>query len=85
MSLSDLRWELYLDMILRRVVNPPCKTNNPGPWFLHCHIDFHLADGFAIVFAEDIPDIAAANPVPCRCPTSRTPSSFARSTFNCYR
>jgi iron transport multicopper oxidase len=18
------------------------RTDNPGPWFLHCHIDFHL-------------------------------------------
>nr|5E9N_A Chain A, Laccase 2 [Steccherinum murashkinskyi] len=39
-------------------------TNNPGPWFLHCHIDWHLEAGFAIVFAEDIPDTASANPVP---------------------
>ncbi|THU97492.1 laccase precursor [Dendrothele bispora CBS 962.96] len=28
------------------------KTDNPGPWFLHCHIDWHLEAGFAIVFAE---------------------------------
>ncbi|KAK0471426.1 laccase lcc5 [Armillaria novae-zelandiae] len=27
-------------------------TDNPGPWFLHCHIDWHLEAGFAIVFAE---------------------------------
>ncbi|KAK0488306.1 laccase lcc5, partial [Armillaria luteobubalina] len=27
-------------------------TDNPGPWFLHCHIDWHLQAGFAIVFAE---------------------------------
>ncbi|CCM02635.1 uncharacterized protein FIBRA_04739 [Fibroporia radiculosa] len=31
-------------------------TNNPGPWFFHCHIDFHLYAGFAIVFAEDPQD-----------------------------
>ncbi|GBE79135.1 laccase [Sparassis latifolia] len=31
-------------------------TNNPGPWFLHCHIDFHLKRGFAIVLAEDTYD-----------------------------
>ena len=31
------------------------ETNNPGPWFLHCHIDPHLATGMAVVFAEDIP------------------------------
>jgi iron transport multicopper oxidase len=39
-------------------------TNNPGPWFLHCHIDWHLDAGLAIVFVEDGPAIAAANPVP---------------------
>ncbi|KAK0454222.1 laccase lcc5 [Desarmillaria tabescens] len=27
-------------------------TDNPGPWFLHCHIEWHLDAGFAIVFAE---------------------------------
>ncbi|KAJ3763226.1 laccase 1 [Lentinula raphanica] len=31
-------------------------TDNAGPWFLHC--------GFAIVFAEDAPGVATANPVP---------------------
>jgi len=39
-------------------------TNNPGPWFLHCHIDWHLEHGLAIVFVEDGADIASANPVP---------------------
>ncbi|EED78978.1 hypothetical multicopper oxidase / laccase, partial [Postia placenta Mad-698-R] len=32
------------------------ETNNPGPWFLHCHIDFHLNAGFAVVMAEDTYD-----------------------------
>ncbi|KAG1740901.1 laccase [Suillus paluster] len=27
-------------------------TDNSGPWFLHCHIDWHLEDGFAVVMAE---------------------------------
>nr|AAW28937.1 laccase B [Trametes sp. 420] len=40
------------------------RTDNPGPWFLHCHIDWHLQAGLAIVFAEDIPETAATNPVP---------------------
>ncbi|KAJ7578490.1 laccase lcc5 [Mycena floridula] len=31
-------------------------TDNPGPWFLHCHIDWHLDTGLAIVFAEDTDD-----------------------------
>jgi iron transport multicopper oxidase len=50
-------------------------TDNPGPWFFHCHIDWHLTafvicpslcycvmlthhpSGFAVVFAEDVPDV----------------------------
>ncbi|KAF8474376.1 laccase 1 [Russula ochroleuca] len=32
-------------------------TNNPGPWFFHCHIDWHLTAGFAVVFAEDVPEV----------------------------
>uniref|UniRef100_G0WM60 laccase n=2 Tax=Ganoderma TaxID=5314 RepID=G0WM60_9APHY len=39
------------------------RTDNPGPWFLHCHIDFHLQAGFAIALAEEIPRIPLANPV----------------------
>jgi len=27
-------------------------TDNAGPWFFHCHIDFHLNNGFAAVMAE---------------------------------
>nr|ALT22027.1 laccase D [Trametes ochracea] len=39
-------------------------TDNPGPWFLHCHIDFHLEAGLAIVFAEDTKATGLVNPVP---------------------
>jgi iron transport multicopper oxidase len=39
-------------------------TDNPGPWFLHCHIDWHLDVGLAVVFAEDVPRIPETNPVP---------------------
>ncbi|KAG5641835.1 Acyl-coenzyme A oxidase 2, partial [Asterophora parasitica] len=28
-------------------------TDNPGPWLFHCHIDWHLEAGLAVVFAED--------------------------------
>ncbi|KAF9264305.1 laccase [Marasmius fiardii PR-910] len=28
------------------------KSDNPGAWFLHCHIDWHLEAGLAIVFGE---------------------------------
>ncbi|KAH9479132.1 Laccase-2 [Psilocybe cubensis] len=32
-------------------------TDNAGPWFLHCHIDWHLEMGLSLVFAEDIKGI----------------------------
>lgn len=28
------------------------KADNPGAWFLHCHIDWHLEAGLAVVFSE---------------------------------
>ncbi|GLB41428.1 putative multicopper oxidase family protein [Lyophyllum shimeji] len=37
-------------------------TDNPGPWILHCHIDWHLEIGLAIVFAEDAPTVATMDP-----------------------
>ncbi|KAF8911194.1 putative laccase 5, partial [Mucidula mucida] len=37
-------------------------TDNAGPWFLHCHIDWHLEIGLAVVFAEDVGTVAASNP-----------------------
>nr|WGJ61544.1 laccase 3 precursor [Cerrena unicolor] len=39
-------------------------TDNAGPWFLHCHIDWHLEAGLAVVFAEGIESTTAANPTP---------------------
>ncbi|ETW84966.1 laccase [Heterobasidion irregulare TC 32-1] len=39
-------------------------TDNTGPWFLHCHIDWHLTAGFAVVFAEDVADTASVSPTP---------------------
>ncbi|KAL0567291.1 hypothetical protein V5O48_014702 [Marasmius crinis-equi] len=40
------------------------RTDNSGPWFLHCHIEQHLGAGLAVVLAEGVSDVAAANPVP---------------------
>lgn len=37
-------------------------TDNAGPWILHCHIDWHLDLGLAVVFAEDVATIATENP-----------------------
>jgi len=39
-------------------------TDNPGPWFFHCHIDWHLNAGFAVVFAEDVPDVPSQDTPP---------------------
>ncbi|KAI9509110.1 laccase [Russula earlei] len=56
----------FVDPVLRDVVtigsagdNVTIRffTDNPGPWFFHCHIDWHLNAGFAVVFAEDVPDV----------------------------
>ncbi|PVH95647.1 Ferroxidase [Periconia macrospinosa] len=32
------------------------RANNPGAWFFHCHIDFHVAGGMAAVIIE-APDV----------------------------
>ncbi|KAF7364191.1 Laccase I [Mycena sanguinolenta] len=37
-------------------------TDNAGPWFLHCHIDWHLDVGLAVVFAENVPQVAQEKP-----------------------
>ncbi|KAG1825344.1 laccase [Suillus variegatus] len=34
-------------------------TDNSGPWFLHCHIDWHLEAGLAVVMAESPSDTRA--------------------------
>nr|AWC08467.1 laccase B [Peniophora lycii] len=58
----------YEDPVVRDVVNTGdtgdsvtlrFTTDNPGPWFLHCHIDFHLNLGLAVVMAEAPTDVAA--------------------------
>ncbi|KAF9269713.1 laccase [Marasmius fiardii PR-910] len=59
-------------------------TDNAGPWFLHCHIDFHLVSGLAVVMAEDTRSVKLDNPVPPDwnnlCPTwDKTPDSIRGS------
>ncbi|KAF9266465.1 putative laccase 1d precursor [Marasmius fiardii PR-910] len=36
------------------------KADNPGAWFLHCHIDWHLEAGLAVVFSES-PELNRGN------------------------
>jgi iron transport multicopper oxidase len=59
----------YVDPVIRDVVSLGgtddnvtirFQTDNPGPWFMHCHIDWHLEKGFAVVMAEDVPDVSTA-------------------------
>ena len=57
-------------------------TDNPGPWFLHCHIDFHLEAGFAIVLAEDTADVSTYNtPSSKPCLPSSLMKTVALTTF----
>ncbi|KAF8806820.1 laccase 3 precursor [Phlegmacium glaucopus] len=61
----------FVDPVRRDVVNTGLVgdnvtirfvTDNSGPWILHCHIDWHLNLGLAVVFAEDIPAIETSEP-----------------------
>lgn len=33
------------------------QTNNPGAWLMHCHIGWHIEEGFALQFIERYDDI----------------------------
>ncbi|KAJ6537396.1 laccase [Mycena vulgaris] len=72
----------FVDPVIRDVVSTGAATtdnttirfvtDNAGPWFLHCHIDFHLEIGLAIVFAEDTATVAKSVQPPAwdtLCPT----------------
>ncbi|KAF6746309.1 laccase LCC3-2 [Ephemerocybe angulata] len=63
----------YVDPVRRDVVTTGIGMNttvirfvadNPGPWIFHCHIEFHLREGLAVVFAEAFSDILVKNPIP---------------------
>ncbi|KAJ7174854.1 laccase [Mycena filopes] len=62
---------LGTDATVPNYVNPPRRdvvpivsgnttfrffSGNPGAWFLHCHIDWHLEAGLAVVFGESPSD-----------------------------
>ncbi|CAE1312426.1 unnamed protein product [Acanthosepion pharaonis] len=53
------------------------KADNPGLWFMHCHIEIHSMDGMAMILNESLPDVAKApNHLPvCR---SFTPEAISR-------
>lgn len=64
----------YVNPVRRDVVNAGSDgqqmvirwvTDNSGPWIFHCHIDWHLDEGLAVVFAESPSDTRAhVSPVP---------------------
>ncbi|KAH7067626.1 laccase-1 precursor [Paraphoma chrysanthemicola] len=35
------------------------ETDNPGAWLMHCHIGWHVSEGFALQFIERYDEIAA--------------------------
>ncbi|KAI0297807.1 laccase 3 [Multifurca ochricompacta] len=39
-------------------------TDNPGPWILNCHVNWHSTKGFAVVFVEDLPEVPSVDVVP---------------------
>nr|ABR24264.1 laccase [Pholiota nameko] len=38
------------------------RTDNPGPWIMHCHIDWHFEIGLSVVFAEDVDTVNVSTP-----------------------
>ncbi|KAF9477937.1 laccase [Pholiota conissans] len=61
----------YVDPVQRDVVSIGVSgdnttirftTDNSGPWIMHCHIDWHLELGLAVVFAEDVATAATDDP-----------------------
>ncbi|KAF8885058.1 Cupredoxin [Gymnopilus junonius] len=58
------------------------KTDNSGPWILHCHIDWHLEAGLAVVMAENVPGIRTSNPPPAWDQLCPTYNALPAQTFN---
>ncbi|KAF7364192.1 Laccase I [Mycena sanguinolenta] len=90
----------FVDPVIRDVVSTGPQTtdlttfrfvtDNTGPWILHCHIDWHLEIGLAVVLAENIPRIAEEKPPAAwenLCPfysplPFNSPNSFFESTLD---
>ena len=63
--LSVDRWTVRKDTIIVPaggyvVIN--FLSNNPGHWFLHCHIEVHKLEGMAVIINEAFEDQAAPPP-----------------------
>ena len=64
-SLSVDRWTVRKDTIIVPaggyvVIN--FLSNNPGHWFLHCHIEVHQLEGMAVIINEALEDQADPPP-----------------------
>lgn len=35
-------------------------SNNPGAWLFHCHVAWHVAQGFSVQFLEQLSNIPGA-------------------------
>ncbi|WRT64797.1 uncharacterized protein IL334_001731 [Kwoniella shivajii] len=40
------------------------RADNPGAWFFHCHVDWHLSSGLAVVFIEAPEKLQENNSIP---------------------
>ncbi|VDI52461.1 Hypothetical predicted protein [Mytilus galloprovincialis] len=58
------------------------KADNPGVWFLHCHIELHENDGMAMLFNESFPHhLSPPTGFPnCHSYTGNVPPSSATTT-----
>ncbi|KAI0297792.1 laccase [Multifurca ochricompacta] len=63
----------YVDPVIRDVVSMGKTgdnltirffTDNPGPWILNCHVNWHSTKGFAVVFVEDLPEVPSVDVAP---------------------
>ena len=60
------------------------KADNPGVWFLHCHIELHENDGMAMLFNESFPHhLSPPTGFPnCHSYTGNVPPSSATTTLS---
>lgn len=55
-------------------------TDNPGAWLMHCHMQWHLMSGFALVFVEGASEIQGVVKATNSTNTPDLPSSTTRNT-----
>ncbi|OCK79663.1 multicopper oxidase [Lepidopterella palustris CBS 459.81] len=55
------------------------RANNPGVWFFHCHIDWHLAAGMAATFIEAPDQLQKLESIPLQGASICTSQGYAAS------